>query len=187
MLRPPCARAPGAQLPEPGPRGGGAGSRQPEGPGPASPRSGGSRTPGSRALPPGFYPCALGVGRGAGSRVPPLRTLPAAGTSSEAEGGSGLGAWRGARGAGRGHSAANRSGGRRPLRGPAAACLPPLALPRRGRGGGLRGGRAWGASAEDALTHSHRLRPFVQSRIRWWCAGGRLGGHAQSERERLHP
>lgn len=128
----PARRQPSSRSPVPG-----AGARAAGGTGPASPRSGGCRTPGSRARPPGFYPRALGVGCAAGRRVPPLRALPPAGSSSQAEGGSRRGAGRGARGAGRDDSAANRSG-------PSAARLPPPALPgarepgARGRGGGPR-------------------------------------------------
>lgn len=79
MLRPPGARAPAAQLPEPGARGGGAGSRRDPAPPLRAPEAAGPRVP-ARGR-PGFIPARSGSGarRGDASRpcAPSLRREPA--------------------------------------------------------------------------------------------------------------
>lgn len=162
-LRPSSAGARGAPLPESGPRGRGAGSRKVSAPPLRAPDAAGP----SRAPPPRFYPRAARVGCGAGRRVPPLRVLPPAGTSSELREGAG---W--ARGVGHaeregGGGAANRSSGRRPPRCLAATVplLPPAlhgsrrggARARRRDTGVHTGDRGWRPSGEYALIHSGQL------------------------------
>lgn len=163
----PAVECPRAGRPAPGVGSAGRGrGQQEEGHGPASPRPRGSRTL-ARAAAQVLSPRRR-VGCGAGRRVPPLRVLPPAGTSSELREGAG---W--ARGVGHaeregGGGAANRSSGRRPPRCVAATVplLPPgfpdLGEGARGRAGGTgwgvhTRGRGWRPSGEDALLHSGQL------------------------------
>lgn len=164
-----CPRT-GRPAPVPAPRGGG---RQPVAPAPplCAPEATG---PGVPAPPAGFYPRAPGVGSGAGRPVPPLRVLRPAGTRSQAAGGSGPGAWRGARGAARGRPRSQWE--RRPAppsfppplrrrRAPSSSSSSPDPTdgPRR-LGGGPPRPPGWRARGEDAL------------RTGSWRGGGSLKG-----------
>lgn len=172
-LRPSCARARGARLREPGPRGGGAGSRRD----PAPPLRAPEVAPVLLRLRLGFIPSRPGSGGGAGRWVPPLRVLPPAGTSSEAEDRSWLGAWRGARGAGRGRRRSQSE--QRPAPTPrcaAAGRLPPPALRGPGRGGraGGTGVRTLGRAGVPRVRGAHPLWPPasvcpVQNRVVVGC------------------
>lgn len=117
-----CARARWA--PRSGSRVRGAEARAAGGTGPASPRSGGCRTRGSRTPPRVLSLRAPARVRSEETGPAPARPPPA-GTSSGAEGGSWLGAWLGARGASRGR---RRSQSERRPEAPPAVPPPPPAL-----------------------------------------------------------
>lgn len=80
----PARRQPSSRSPVPG-----AGARAAAGPRPRLSALLRRPDPGSRALPPGFYARALGVGCAAGRRVPPLRAPPPAGAARRLRAGAG--------------------------------------------------------------------------------------------------